>query len=586
MHLEVPAKAVAEAGDRSRGRAEHSDLRHPIRRPPQPLDKVPRPLRRRPVVDAANHHPHDAAVGRIEESLAGGQFIADKRFVVVGRRGADRRMVGRARLHDHAAAERPAATAARHLGDELAGPLRGAEVGQVQRRVGVDHAHEHHVREVEPLRDHLRAHEDVDLPVAKGIERPLVAAAGPHGVGVHPRHGRVGERGPHLLFQPLRAGAGVDEAGRVAVGTVGRQPRHQSAAMADAAVARLVEREGEVALVAAGRVAAGPALNVRGKAAAVEQQHHLPAGVERPADAGGQPWAHRATGTAASFTEIDRDHRGKLPAPDAIGEAAHRPLARETAGEGLERRRGRAEHQWHSLGLRDPLGHVAGVVAGRRRLLERALVFLVDHDQAEPRSGSEDRRPRAHHHVHPARGDLPPLGVSLGCREVAVEHGHRAKPGTKPVAGLRGEADLGHEHDRLPAIRHGLLDGLQVDLRLAAARDAEEYDRLVPLGGHRVFDGDEAARLRGRELRGPVVNDRRPLGFGPAGPLHGARLGEEAELHQPLHHRAAGSAGLRKLVGGLRLGRGGEHLRLSGRQLPRRLSPRCHQERREPHSVA
>jgi hypothetical protein len=30
----------------------------------------------------------------------------------------------------------------------------------------------------------------------------------------------------------------------------------------------------------------------------------------------------------------------------------------------------------------------------------------------------------------------------------------------------------------------------------------------VPLGGHRVFDGDEAARLRGREFRGPVV--RRP----------------------------------------------------------------------------
>ena len=440
-------------------------------------------------------------------------------------------MVGRTRLHHHPAAERPTATAARHLRDELARPLRRAEVGQVQRGVGIDHAHEHHRREVEPLRDHLCAHEDVDLPIAEGVERPLVAAAGPHGVGVHPRHGRVGKRGPHLLLQPLRAGAGVDKARRVAIGAVGRQPGHQSAAVADAAVARLVEREGEVALVAAGRVAAGAALDVRGEAAAIEQQHHLPAGVERPADTGGQPRAHRPARPAAPLAEVDRDHRRQLPAPHALGKAAHSPLAGQTAGKCLERWRGRPEHQRHPLGLCDPLGHVAGVVARRRRLLERALVLLVDHDQTEPRGGSKDRRPRAHHHVDAARGDLPPLGVSLGRREVAVEHGHRAKAGTKPVAGLRREADLGHEHDRLPAIRHSLFDGLQVDLRLAAARDAEEHDRLVPLGGHCVFDGGEAARLRGRELRGPVVNDRRPFRRGAAGPLHGPGLGEETELH-------------------------------------------------------
>jgi len=124
VHLEVPAEPVAEAGDRRRGGPQHADVRHPIRCSSQSLDEVPRPLGRRPVVDAANHHPHDAAVGRIEQGLAGGQFATDKGLVVMGRGGANRGMVGRAGLDHYPAAERPAATAARHLRIRIA-PLSG-----------------------------------------------------------------------------------------------------------------------------------------------------------------------------------------------------------------------------------------------------------------------------------------------------------------------------------------------------------------------------------------------------------------------------------------------------------------------------
>jgi choline dehydrogenase-like flavoprotein len=44
-----------------------------------------------------------------------------------------------------------------HLREQLERPLRGAEVRQVQAHVRVHHPDQRHVREVQPLRDHLRA---------------------------------------------------------------------------------------------------------------------------------------------------------------------------------------------------------------------------------------------------------------------------------------------------------------------------------------------------------------------------------------------------------------------------------------------
>ena len=450
MHLEMPAEAITEPRDRGRSRAEHPDGRGALRLPPQPVDDVPRPVGRGPLIDAPHHDPHDAPVRRIEQSLADGQLAADERLVVVAGGGPDRRVIWRARLHHHAAAERPAAAASCHLRDELTGSLRGAKVGEVQGRVGVDHADEHHGRKVEPLRDHLRADQDVDLAIAERIEGSLVAAPLPHRVGVHAGDRRLGERAADLLLEPLGAGAGMDEPRRAAVGAVGRQSRHETAAVADAAAARLVEGEGEVALQAPRGVAAGMALHVRRKAAPVEEQHHLPAAVESPANAGRQPRADGAARPTPSFSQVNGDHAGQLRTPHAVGQPAHPPLPRQAPRKGLQRGCRRTEHERHALLTGDPLRHVAGVIPRRSRLLERAFVFFVDHDQAQPRRRGEDRRARSDHDVHPTGRDLPPLAVPLGRREVTVEHRHRAEPGPEAVAGLRGEADLGHEHDRLP----------------------------------------------------------------------------------------------------------------------------------------
>ncbi len=91
-------------------------------------------------------------------------------------------------------------------------------------------------------------------------------------------------------------------------------------------------------------------------------------------------------------------------------------------------------------------------------------------------------------HRHCPLGDLLPLPVALGVAEVAVQHGHAAEPRAEAIDRLRRQADLGHQHDRLPPEVDYLLDGLDVDLGLAAAGDAVDEDRLVASRVHRVED--------------------------------------------------------------------------------------------------
>ena len=234
-------------------------------------------------------------------------------------------MFGGGCLDDNAPSERPPAGASRDLRDELACPFGGAEVGEVERRVGVDDADEHDVGEVEPLGDHLRADEDLDLAGAEGVERPLVAAAGAHRVGVHPGDARPGEEPAHLLLELLRPGAALGQLRCPAARAIRRKAGDVPAAVADPAIARLMEREGQVALFAAGGVAAGPALDMGGEAAAVEEEHHLPPRGERPLDPGDEPRAQRAPRAAPLVAQVDGDHRRELRSADPVRETAHPP---------------------------------------------------------------------------------------------------------------------------------------------------------------------------------------------------------------------------------------------------------------------
>ena len=88
---------------------------------------------------------------------------------------------------------------------QLKRPLRRAEIGQVQRRIGIDYPHQRHVRKIQSLGDHLCAQQNLHLPLAKRRQCPIVAAMRLHRIGIHPQHARLRKPRPHLRFQPLRA---------------------------------------------------------------------------------------------------------------------------------------------------------------------------------------------------------------------------------------------------------------------------------------------------------------------------------------------------------------------------------------------
>jgi len=76
----------------------------------------------------------------------------------------------------------------RDLADELKCALCSPEVGQIHRGVSRDHAHSGHVREVQPLGDHLGTYEYIYPPVTEGPEDLGVGSPPPGGVHIHPRH--------------------------------------------------------------------------------------------------------------------------------------------------------------------------------------------------------------------------------------------------------------------------------------------------------------------------------------------------------------------------------------------------------------
>ena len=95
--------------------------------------------------------------GRIAVRAAALELGLEEAVGVVAGGGDDRGRVRRVGLHEHAAAARAASGAAGELGDQRERALLGAEVGEAQRRVGVEHDAERDVREVVALGHHLRA---------------------------------------------------------------------------------------------------------------------------------------------------------------------------------------------------------------------------------------------------------------------------------------------------------------------------------------------------------------------------------------------------------------------------------------------
>lgn len=119
--------------------------------------------------------------GGVSELLANIEFLGDEAIEVVVSCKLDGGAVGGGGLDDDFSGHRSATGAAGDLGEELESTFAGAEVGGVEREVGVEDADEGDVGEVESFGDHLSAEEDVDFfgaEVAEGVAEGVFSSSG------------------------------------------------------------------------------------------------------------------------------------------------------------------------------------------------------------------------------------------------------------------------------------------------------------------------------------------------------------------------------------------------------------------------
>src|SRR5207237_2224217 len=93
--------------------------------------------------------------------------------------------------------------AAGNLRQQLERSLGSAEIGQREGGIGTQDRDQRDLGEIMPLRDHLRADENVDIARAKSAKHALVIANMPHGIAVDAAHARVREKMLQFGLQTL-----------------------------------------------------------------------------------------------------------------------------------------------------------------------------------------------------------------------------------------------------------------------------------------------------------------------------------------------------------------------------------------------
>jgi len=188
--------------------------------------------------------------------------------------------------------------------------------------------------------------------------------------------------------------------------------------------------------------------------------------------------------------------------------------------------------------------HVAGVIAHAILLLVGGIVFLIDNDQAEIGIRQEQSRACADNDTRFAIRHGAPGARALARRQFRM-------PGRRPCAEARGEAveklrgqrDLRHQDQALPAAADRVSHRLEIDLGLARAGDAVEQRDCVAALRH----GLTQCRRRGTLVGGEIGGDE--IGIG----RRRHRLGRQhhglqrALVDQTIDH-ARGHAGLARGV--------------------------------------
>ncbi len=132
-----------------------------------------------------DHETSQTTKWRIGEFAAVLHLGFRKGDVVVTCGGHDGRVFRIKRLHHDTTATRSATGSSGDLRNQVKGPFTGAKIKQVQRRIGIDHADQSDVGEIQALGNHLCAQQNSPLARAKQIQCRFMAAGPLHRIGIH-----------------------------------------------------------------------------------------------------------------------------------------------------------------------------------------------------------------------------------------------------------------------------------------------------------------------------------------------------------------------------------------------------------------
>ncbi len=372
-------------------------------------------------------------------------------------------------LDQHPPAALPAPRPSRHLRQEVERPLAGPKIRQVERGVRRDHADEGHLREVEPLGDHLRADEEAHLPRLDRLVEVAVAAAARRGVPIHPGDWRDRKEPVQLGLHPLRPGPPEPEVALPALAAELLRWLVEIAVVADQLPAAGVVDQGDGAARAPLDRPARVALRHPREPPPVEQEHRL-----LPALHGLLQRALQAMGEGPGamparqlLPHVDDLRLRQLPPRDALRQRREAPRPPRRGMVALHGRGGAPQHHGGAGEPRAGCGDLAGVVTGGVSLLVGRLVLLVDEDEAEVPHGGEDRRAGPDHDPAPSLGQPPPVIGPLPRAQAAVPHRDQAAEALgEAVRRLRGERDLRDEADGGAPLAQRAVDRLEVELGL------------------------------------------------------------------------------------------------------------------------
>ncbi len=400
----------------------------------------------------------------------------------------DRRMKRRESLHKNLALHIAPPRPARHLGEQLKRPFSRPKIRHVQTQIRIDHPDQRDILEVQTLRDHLRADQDVDLPRLEVAQRPPVIILPLHQIRIHPLNPRLRKQLPQRLLHPLRPHPRIPDRRIPALRlrTDRRHLRRVPAHMARQLVVLAVKRQRHAAIRALRHITAFWTLQRTRITPPVQEQHRLLRPLQPLGDC---------------LLQLRGKNRHPLLPPRRLSHVHHphnrhllviRPRRHLQQGVlpvlGVEiafhRRSRRTQHHHRIFHPPPDHGHIPRMITRCLLLLVRMLVLLVHDHQPQRLHRCKNRRPRANHNPRPALPDLVPFIVPLPGGKVAVQNRHqrpqrpRAETRLETLHRLRCQRNLRHQHDGPPALLQRMGNRLQIYLRLAASRHpVQQEDR-------------------------------------------------------------------------------------------------------------